>query len=141
MNRRFGRVPEGDGSAMTEIAKLPGEGCRHFEGGGCLYEEHLNPGYDAGYRCRVLEHWAEAYDAFLVRAEAFRVEPEAVSELWARQFQRLARKTFRCERYEFCAGTGAPACRHVVDGLCRLNLPPCEGRCRHYRRVAAEANE
>lgn len=123
---------------MAEIARLPGEGCRHFDAGRCLYEEHLNPGYDAGYRCLVLEHWAEAFDEFLLRAEAFRVEQDAVSGLWARQFQRLARTTLHCDRHEFFAEAEAPACRHVSDGLCRLNLPACEGRCRHFRPAGPE---
>ncbi|WP_419787772.1 hypothetical protein [Pseudodesulfovibrio sp.] len=122
---------------MAEIARLPGEGCRHFQCGRCLYEEHLNPGYDAGYRCDVLEHWADAYEAFLVRAESFRVEPDAVPELWALQFQRLARKTFRCERFEYDAEAGAPACLHVAESLCLLCLPVCEGRCRHYHGAPA----
>ena len=124
---------------MADIKRLPGNGCRHFERERCLYEEHLNPGYDEGYRCRVLAHWESAYDDFLARAENFRLDPTAASGLWERQFERLARKTFGCGEYEFRADAEAPACRHVCHGLCCLRLPPCEGRCRHF--VLADTNE
>ncbi|MEF2231047.1 MAG: hypothetical protein V3571_08975 [Pseudodesulfovibrio sp.] len=126
---------------MADIVRLPGCGCRHFEGGRCLYEEHLNPGYQAGYRCRVLVRWESAFDSFLARAENFRVDHSSASALWERQFQRTARKTFQCGDYEFQAEAEAPACRHVRGGLCRLSLPECKGRCRHFRLAMSEENE
>lgn len=118
---------------MADIKRLPGDGCRHNRSGRCLYEEHLNPGYDPRYRCRVLARWESAFDDFLERAELFGVEQKAVPDLWSRQFRRMARKTFRCGEYEYHAEADIPACLHVEDGLCLLGLPVCDGRCRHFR--------
>ena len=118
---------------MADVKRLPGDGCRHHENGRCLYEEHLNPGYDSRLRCTVLSRWESAFDDFLVRAELFGVEQNAVPDLWDLQFRRVARKAFQCEEYEYHAHGDAPACIHAFGGLCRLRLPRCEGRCRHYR--------
>jgi len=125
---------------MADIVKLPGDGCRHFEGGRCLYEEHLNPGYQAGYKCRVLVHWESAFDSFLARADNFSVDPSTAPALWEQHFQRTARKTFKCDRYVFAAEAEAPSCRNVRGGLCRLSLPECAGRCRHFRLVVPDEN-
>ncbi len=121
------------GRIMADITRLPGEGCRHHENGRCLYEEHLNPGYDPGFKCRVLARWESAFDEFLARAECFGVEQQAMPDLWRRQFGRLARKTFHCDEYEYCAEAEVPACLHALGGLCRLGLPECEGRCHHFQ--------
>lgn len=117
---------------MTEVKRLPGHGCRHHNAKRCLYEEHLNPGYTTGWRCRVLAHWESAFDDFLARAESFGVKQEAVPGLWNRKFERLARDTFQCDDFSYAEGAELPACAHVTDGICRLLLPECEGRCRHY---------
>lgn len=119
---------------MGDITRLPGQGCRHHAGGHCLYEERLNPGYAQHWRCRVLARWEAAFDDFLGRAEVFGVEQSAVPDLWERQFERLAREAFDCEQYVYSHGEDAPACLHAVDGVCRLALPVCEGRCRHHER-------
>lgn len=117
---------------MGEIIRLPGQECLYHTGGRCLYEEKLNPGYADQWRCRVLTRWESAFDDFLARAESFGVEQAAVPDLWERQFERLARQAFACESYVYCHGAEAPACVHAMDGVCRLSLPVCEGRCRHF---------
>ncbi|QGY41299.1 hypothetical protein GM415_14570 [Pseudodesulfovibrio cashew] len=119
---------------MGDVKRLPGKGCRHHTTGRCLYQEHLNPGYSAEWRCRVLARWEDAYDDFLLRAESFGVSQDAVPDLWGRKFQRMARQVFDCQDYVHSVNGGPPACAHALDGLCRLALPPCPGRCRHFSR-------
>lgn len=123
---------------MAEITRLPGLGCLHHVQGRCLYQEHLNPGYATGWRCRVLSHWEKEYDEFLLRVEAMNVAQDAVPDLWGRKFERLARQKFDCNLFAYGPGCDLPSCVHVHDGLCRLLLPGCEGRCRHFARVDNE---
>lgn len=117
---------------MTKVDRLPGHGCRHHTSGRCLYQEHLNPGYAEGWRCRVLAHWEDEYDEFLVRVDNFGVRQDAVPDLWSRKFERLARETLKCDMFSYAEGADIPACIHNAQGICRLNLPSCDGRCRHY---------
>ncbi|CCH47600.1 hypothetical protein [Pseudodesulfovibrio piezophilus] len=118
---------------MAEIKQLPGTGCLHHETARCFYQEHLNPGYYTRWRCRVLVHWGDAYDDFLDRVGAFKVDDSSVPDLWERQFQRLARDVFHCLDYTHAPNNDIPHCVYVVDGLCLLSLPKCTGRCRHFR--------
>ncbi|MUM78365.1 hypothetical protein GKC30_12040 [Pseudodesulfovibrio sp. F-1] len=117
---------------MADILSLPGDVCRHHMRGRCLYEEHLNPGYCAAWRCMAIARWESAFDDFLVRAERFDLGQEQAASLWERRFSRMIR-SFDCERYEPDSGEEMPACVHLCDGLCCQALPPCEGRCRHFR--------
>lgn len=117
---------------MADVKRLPANGCRHHINQRCLYQEHLNPGYTTSWRCRVLMRWETTFDEFLERAEAFDVAQDAVPDLWGRKFERMARQAFDCEKYVFLQGGDVPACAHVLDGLCHLTLPVCEGRCRHF---------
>lgn len=117
---------------MADIKRLPGNGCRHHATERCLYGEHLNPGYTTEWRCRVLMRWEVAFDEFLERAELLNVGQAAVPDLWGRQFERMARDAFDCEEYVYAPEGEAPSCVHAFDGVCRLSLPKCEGRCRHF---------
>ncbi|WP_285906144.1 hypothetical protein [Pseudodesulfovibrio pelocollis] len=117
---------------MADILPLPGDECRHHARGRCLYEEHLNPGYCSTWRCRAIARWESAFDDFLVRAERFELGQEQVAILWERRFTRMVR-SLDCDHYASGGGAELPACAHVRDGLCCLALPPCEGRCRHFR--------
>ncbi|BCS87007.1 hypothetical protein [Pseudodesulfovibrio sediminis] len=123
---------------MGNIKRLPGDSCRHYALGHCSYQEWLNPGYTRSWRCQVIERWESAFDDFLARAEGFGVEQDAVPDLWNRQFQRLAREVFHCQRYVFEPGAPALACRHQAEGVCILSQPKCHGRCRHFERDAHE---
>lgn len=118
---------------MADVERMSGEKCSYHTSGFCLYEEYLNPGFEACWRCRVLANWESAFDEFLARAEKFGVTQDVAPELWARQFERLAREAFACERYEYGQTTEMPGCRHILDGICRILLPSCEGRCRHFK--------
>ncbi|MBG0789280.1 MAG: hypothetical protein H0S80_02155 [Desulfovibrionaceae bacterium] len=127
---------------MGKIHALPGDGCRHYIFGRCLYQERLNPGYRRSYRCQVLNRWERAYDDFLNRADAMGVDQESVSGLWAIQFQRMAREAFHCRNHVFNHDDHRPpACRNEMDGLCVLGLPKCGGRCRHFEIDAAELEQ
>jgi len=117
---------------MADILPLPGDVCHHHVRGRCLYEEHLNPGYSSAWRCRAISGWESAFDDFLVRAERFDLSQGQAASLWERRFIRMIRSC-DCDRYEPDGGADLPACVHVRDGLCCLALPPCPGRCRHFR--------
>jgi len=128
------------GLFMGDITRLPGQGCQHHLSGHCLYEERLNPGYMQDWRCRVLSRWESAFDDFLARAESFGIKPDAVPDLWGRQFERMARDVFDCKQYVCCHAGEPPACIHELDGLCMLVLPECRGRCRHYKVEEKQEN-
>lgn len=117
---------------MADVTRLPGLGCRHHTSGWCLYQEHLNPGYTTSWRCRVLLRWEVAFDEFLERTEQFGVSQQAVPELWERKFNRMAREAFDCEYFAHCENEEVPPCLHSHKGICLIELPECEGRCRHY---------
>ncbi len=120
-------------SAMNDLKRLPGTGCKHHLHSCCLYQEHLNPGYMAEWRCRVLFKWEKAFDDFLERAEVFNVSQDAVAGLWLKTFERMAREKFECSEYEYSSGTELPSCRYAHNNLCLCRLPSCEGRCRHFK--------
>ena len=126
-----------DTSEKTIDIEATGAGCRHLVDERCLYQERLNPGYASHWRCAVLQRWETAYDEFLARAERMGVASDDAPELWERQFQRLAHDVFRCSDYAFCHNEEAPACAHCLAGVCLLQLPACEGRCRHFERGTA----
>ena len=117
---------------MGELKRLPGHGCRFFARGRCLYEERLNPGYTKKWRCGVLLRWESVYDDFLVRAEAFGLEEDELSELWRERLERLMLQEGRCERYVYSRHVELPSCGNSHETLCLLDLPRCEGRCRRF---------
>lgn len=115
----------------AHIRRLPGNECRHFASGRCLFEEQRNPGYHRNWRCRVLVQWEASYDDFLLRAEAFRLEEAAVAGLWERRVERLVAAAPDCPDFRRGGGT-ATGCAHGVAELCLLRLPQCPGRCGHF---------
>lgn len=117
---------------MAEVKRMPAQSCRHHIKGRCLYEELLNPGYEQQWRCVVMLRWEEVFDEFLHRAEAFGVDHERVGKLWEIRFKRLAGDTPDCERFQSDPTNDPPCCMHHYEALCLLDLPLCEGRCRHF---------
>jgi hypothetical protein len=115
----------------ARIRRLPGNECRHFASGRCLFEEQRNPGYHRDWRCRVLAQWEESYDEFLLRAEAFRLEDAAAAGLWERRMERLVAARPDCPDFRQ-GGAGATGCVHALADLCLLRLPGCAGRCRRF---------
>lgn len=113
------------------IRRLPGNECRHFAGGRCLFEERRNPGYNRSWQCRVLLQWEACYDDFLLRAEAFRLEAASAAGLWERRVERLVAQAPDCADFRR-GGGAATGCANAVGELCLLRLPECQGRCAHF---------
>lgn len=113
------------------LIRLPGEGCRHYHQGRCLYEEQRNPGYDTGLRCRVIARWSDDLDDFYDRAEAMGVEEDNVTGLWHSRFKTMLPEIRACE--EFVMGDHPFRCALLHGLLCLAALPRCGGRCRRYR--------
>lgn len=115
----------------ARIRRLPGNDCHHFVHGRCLYEEHLNPGYNRRWRCSVLLSWEDSYDDFLLRAEAFQLEAATAAGLWEGRIERLVEAAPGCGDF-VSGGDGATGCANAVSELCLAALPVCEGRCRKF---------
>jgi hypothetical protein len=75
---------------------------------------------------------SEIFDEFLHRAEAFGIEYDRVLQLWEARFQRLTDVDPECEGFELEGAVTPPCCVHEYDALCLLELPRCDGRCRHF---------
>ncbi len=118
---------------MGLVRRLPGRDCRFFQRGRCLYEERLNPGYHAGWRCRVLARWEAAYEDFLRQADAFGLEEASASGLWRQRFERLAAGDPQCLQFQPSREGDLPGCVFVLEGLCLLTLPDCAGLCPRFQ--------
>lgn len=113
------------------INRLPGTGCTFHLCGKCLYEERLNPGLHKDWRCQVVQDWADDYDKFVDRAEAFNLEIEAVSQMWEDRFVKMMVSKRECPDFH-PGGEEAAGCAHEYGELCHVALPACEGMCRHF---------
>ncbi|UJX40276.1 hypothetical protein K9F62_16450 [Desulfovibrio sp. JY] len=114
------------------VTCLPGLGCRHYLLGRCLYEEHVNPGLDQGFRCRVLTRLGRAFDDFLVRAEAMGLTEEQAGRVWRSRFPETLTREGSCRDYLPGDTTSFPDCANAAGELCLLALPACPGRCRRF---------
>jgi hypothetical protein len=123
---------------MSNVRKMPGDECRFYVAGRCLYHERLNPGYDESFRCRFLVLWEEEFDAFLDRAEAFSLGRRETVELWNRRFEKLQGGDCGCPDYYYHEAGGDQGCVHGYNDLCILALPLCKGRCRHFESTLLE---
>jgi len=117
---------------MSKVVRLPAGACGHFQAGRCLYEEHLNPGYDQRVRCSMMLRLHTLYDSFLDQAEAFGLGESQATAMWEKRFLELCRHDAGCQDYEPGANEGFPNCLHGNGDLCILRLPECAGRCRNY---------
>jgi len=111
------------------LIRLPGQGCRHFLTGRCLYEEHCNPGLDEGVRCIVLHRLGRAFDAFLHRADTMGLPDAQAGRAWQACFPAILAKEGNCQDYLPGDTTSFPDCAHAAGELCLLTLPVCPGRC------------
>ena len=118
----------------ARINRMPACDCRYHQGGRCLFEERLNPGYHQRWRCGVLKGWEEAYDDFLDRAEAFSLEPDTASRLWEERLRRLIERAGTCPEYAPGGPDNGTGCVYEFEALCLRLMPPCEGMCRRYER-------
>lgn len=118
---------------MTLPLRLPGEGCRFWTAGRCLYEELLNPGLCSGHSCSVLAVLEKSFDAFVARGESMGLSAEEAGRIWERRMDAALNIGWDCANFIFlpdCAGD--MPCVHFRDGICILCLPACPGRCRRF---------
>ncbi|MFW5837837.1 MAG: hypothetical protein ACOCVM_07490 [Desulfovibrionaceae bacterium] len=120
------------------VRRLPGTGCEHYLAGRCLYEERLNPGLDESRRCAAMQEWMREHDDFLNRAEAFGLDEQRAGELWSRKLERLSHLERDCPGFEPTGCAVLPECGRHLDGLCVSALPPCQGKCRHFKLLINE---
>ncbi|EPR42172.1 hypothetical protein dsx2_0099 [Desulfovibrio sp. X2] len=116
-----------------KVRQMPGNACRFYRHGRCLYEERLNPGYNASWRCAVVRKWEEEYDEFVQRAEAFGLEDETAGSIWEKRFQSLLRMDVPCEHFGRGGEYELLKCVHLMGDLCLCALPRCEGVCRRFQ--------
>ena len=118
---------------MTPTLRLPGEGCRYWVDGRCLYEESLNPGLREDFFCAVLSRLEESFDAFVVRGEIMGLSTEEAGRIWEKRMDAALNIGWDCANFVFLPdGPGEMPCRHFRSGICVLRLPVCAGRCRRY---------
>ena len=115
-----------------KVIRLPGSGCRHHTRGRCLCEEHLNPGFHAGYRCLVLDGWEAEFEEFVDRVEAFGLGQGQAAGLWSKRFAALVRGGRDCEDFQPLPDGDPLGCVRFESGLCLLRLPRCDGLCPRY---------
>lgn len=116
------------------LTRLPGQGCRHFLRGRCLYAEHCNPGLTEANRCRILTRLGRAFDDFLLRADNLSLSEEQAARLWEERFPATLAREGNCQNYLPGDTHAFPDCRHAAGDLCLVAFPVCPGRCVRYAR-------
>ena len=118
---------------MNPVRYLPGEGCRYWIVGNCLYEEHLNPGLRKDFVCSVLSILEERFDAFVVRGEILGLTSEEAGRIWERRMAGSLNIGWNCAQVTPMQDNPDDVlCQHFLEGVCVLRLPACCGRCRRY---------
>lgn len=118
---------------MNRVLRLPGQGCRFWLVGRCVYEERLNPGLDQAGRCAALREYEDRLDAFAHQAESFGLSDEEAGRIWTERMARSLDDDWECPDFlPEDDGTGETMCGNFADGLCILRLPRCPGRCRRF---------
>jgi hypothetical protein len=121
------------------LVRLPGDGCRYFARGYCLYEERINPGLRREFSCTVMTILEENFDAFVARGERFGLTCEEAGRIWEQRWAGPLNAGWDCADFTpLPEGAEEGGCRHLLDGVCLLRLPRCPGRCRRYARVVEE---
>lgn len=118
---------------MARICRMPGRECAYHVQDRCVYEERLNPGLNAGYRCLVLSRWEVEYDQFLDQAETFQLDEETAGRIWDGRFQRLAEGPLQCRQFAPGRDDTVISCVNLLDDVCLLRLPSCPGMCRRFK--------
>lgn len=121
------------GAGVTAPVRLPGDGCRFWADGRCLYEELLNPGLRVEYGCVVLNGLEKNFDAFVMRGEKLGLTTEQAGRIWERRMDAALNIGWDCANFIFLQdGPGEMPCLHFRNGVCMLRLPACPGRCRRF---------
>lgn len=118
---------------MTSVLRLPGDDCRFWAQGRCLYEESVNPGLRREFACCVLVALEGSFDEFVVRGEILGLSGEQAGRIWEQRMARALNIGWDCANFTPLPGDdGDVMCRHFMEGVCLLNMPCCPGRCRRY---------
>ncbi|EGJ51297.1 hypothetical protein Desaf_2995 [Desulfocurvibacter africanus subsp. africanus str. Walvis Bay] len=115
------------------ISRMPGRECAYYAQGHCIYEERLNPGFQTGFRCVVLTRWEDEYDQFLDQAEVFQLDDETAGRIWDKRFRKLAEGPLQCQEFTSGGDVAVVNCIHLLDDVCVLRLPACQGMCRRFK--------
>lgn len=118
---------------MSRLLRMPGDTCRFFVAGRCMYEESLNPGLRAEYSCTVLRTLEGRFDEFVVRGEILGLTSEEAGRIWEHRMSQALNIDWDCANFNALQDdAGDILCRHFMEGVCVLRLPHCLGRCRRH---------
>jgi hypothetical protein len=113
---------------------MPGEGCRFWAAGRCLYEESVNPGLRREFACVVLAALEDRFDDFLTRSEILGLSGEQAGQIWERRMAQALNIGWDCANFTALQDdAGEALCLHFMEGVCLLRMPRCPGRCRRYK--------
>ena len=123
----------------ASVIRFPGGGCLHYVQGRCLRSETINPGFQKDFLCRELTRLEGQYDDLLRRVDAFDLPESQSLELMQNRLERLRAQNTCPDKVSAPPGetshTGegdALDCIHARGHVCLLQLPLCDGVCRHY---------
>jgi hypothetical protein len=126
---------------VTPLLRLPGDGCRYFVRGRCLYEECVNPGLRPEFSCAVLTLLEERFDAFVIRGERFGLTCEEAGRIWERRWAGPLSADWDCADFlPQPEDADEAGCGNLLDGICLPRLPVCPGRCRRYAGPVKESD-
>lgn len=124
------------------VISLPARTCRFFKRGYCFYEESLNPGRDASYRCVRIVRLLEDWDIFMERAENFGLSLATAARIWNNRRHFALTSLSLCPEMEAGDAVEEDAlgdeeqllnCLYLHHGACILTMPECSGRCERFR--------
>ena len=118
---------------MNAVLSLPGDACRYWAAGRCLYEECANPGLRVEFMCSVLRFLEDRFDEFVVRGDVLGLSADEAGRIWEQRMAASLNIGWDCA--QFTPVQDSPddvLCQHFLEGVCVLRLPPCDGRCRRY---------
>ncbi len=116
----------------NKVTYLPGRRCLFYRHHHCLYEEGLNPGLHADLQCRLLKELQKSFDAFVDRAERFRLDDRTAGRIWKQTSRRLC-TTASCARYREDPDRDDEACMYLHGNACVLLFPLCSRICARFR--------
>ena len=133
-------------SRRDNVTALPAVHCAYNRGGGCLYEQCLNPDYHEGWRCSELMRLSDAYDLFLEQMEHVTLSAEEALQLWRARLERMPAFGEQCLAMTVPDAPANPlrfagafplesvslGCVFAEGLVCVLKLPQCKGICKHY---------
>lgn len=117
---------------MGKIKFLPGYNCAYYSFGHCLYEEHLNPGYQDKWQCRVLAILENDYDSLMHQAEKFDLSFHQFESIWEKRFRRHGSWEDLCRSY-IPGDIEDDRCIYLCGNACILMTPDCPGVCRVFK--------